>query len=241
MQPTIKVFNDKTVQPDTASKIGKYPHQSILKLAIPIYIKKVTVSNGYISYRERGAISKQVGDVFFNTINGTILNVTNMEHFLKKNSTMTASFNTRFLNITQVSSQWKMPMNSAEGAFSVNGQVDGFNATKLNPIIEPLGMGSVKSGNIKSYSFNLQGNDYKGMGDAILLYDDLKLNLLKNKDDDLKKKTLKSFVANIFIKNQNPSNGTTRKAAISFDRIMTKSFFNLVWKSIFDGAKKSIK
>ena len=241
LQPTIKVFNDKTVQPDTASKIGKYPHQSILKLAIPIYIKKVTVSNGYISYRERGAISKQVGDVFFNTINGTILNVTNMEHFLKKNSTMTASFNTRFLNITQVSSQWKMPMNSAEGAFSVNGQVDGFNATKLNPIIEPLGMGSVKSGNIKSYSFNLQGNDYKGMGDAILLYDDLKLNLLKNKDDDLKKKTLKSFVANIFIKNQNPSNGTTRKAAISFDRIMTKSFFNLVWKSIFDGAKKSIK
>ena len=241
LQPTIKVFNDKTVQPDTASKIGKYPQQSILKLATPIYIKKVTVSNGYISYRERGAISKQVGDVFFNTINGTILNVTNMEHFLKKNSTMTASFNTRFLNITKVSSQWKMLMNSTEGAFSITGQVDGFNATKLNPIVEPLGMGSVKSGNIKSYSFNLQGNDYKGMGDAILLYEDLKMNLLQNKDDDIKKKTVTSFVANVFIKNQNPSNGTTRKAAISFDRIMTKSFFNLVWKSLFDGAKKSIK
>jgi len=240
-QPTIKVFNDRLVTPDTVSKIGKYPHQSISKLSTAIYIKKVTVTNGYISYRERGAISKNVGDVFFNNVNGTISNVTNIESFLKQNSMMMANVSTGFLNTTTITSQWKMPMNATDGAFNITGKVDEFDGTNLNPVIEPLGMGSVKSGIIKSYTFNLQGNDYKGMGNGTLLYNNLKIKLLKNKDDDIKNKNVTSFVANIFIKDQNPLNGTTRKATINFERIMTKSFFNLVWKSIFEGAKKSIR
>ena len=241
LQPTIKVFNDKTVTPDTASKKGKYPQQSIAKLSMPVYIKKVSVSNGYVSYRERGAISKKVGDVFFNNVNGTISNLTNIESFLKQNSMMMVNVNTRFLNITNITSQWKMPMNAADGAFSITGKVDGFDGTKLNPIIEPLGMGSVKSGNIKSYTFNLQGNDYKATGEGLLLYNDLKIKLLKNKEEVIKNKAVTSFVANVFIKDQNPSNGNTRTAKIGFDRVMTKSFFNLLWKSLFDGAKKSLR
>ena len=240
-QPTIKVFNDRLVPPDTASKVGKYPHQSIEKLTTNIYIKKVTVNNGNISYRERGAISKNVGDVFFSNVNGTVNNVTNIKEYLKQNNVMMVNVTSKFLNTATLTSQWKLPLNSANGAFTINGKVGPFDGTKLNPVIEPLGMGSVKSGNINSYTFNLQGTDYKGTGDGILLYDNLKIKLLKSKDDAIKNKNVTSFVANVFIKDQNPSNGNTRKAAINFDRVITKSFFNLVWKSLFDGAKKSLR
>ena len=239
--PSIKVFNDRTVTPDTASKMGKYPQQSIVKLTTAIYIKKVNVTNGYVSYRERGAISKNIGDVFFTNVNGSLTNVTNMEAYLKQNSLMMVNVTTKFLNTAFVTSQWKMPMMTSDGAFSITGKVDGFDGKKLNPVIEPLGMGSVISGNIKSYAFNLQGNDYKGMGDAVLLYDDLKIKLLKSKDDVIKNKSVTSFIANIIIKDQNPGNNKTRTAKIYFDRVMTKSFFNLVWKSLFDGAKKSLR
>lgn len=241
LQPTIKVFNDRTVTPDTASKMGKYPQQSLMKLSTPVNIKKANIINGYVSYRERGAISKNVGDVFFTNVNGTLTNVTNIENYLKQNSLMMVNVTTKFLNMATVTSKWKMPMMASDGAFSITGKVDGFDGKKLNPVIEPLGMGSVKSGNIKSYTFNLQGNDYKGAGDAVLLYNDLKIKLLKNKDDDIKNKSVTSFIANIIIKDQNPSNNKTRIAKISFNRTMTKSFFNLVWKSLFDGAKKSLR
>ena len=240
-QPTIKVFNDRLVPPDTASKVGKYPHQSIAKLTTNIYIKKVTVNNGNISYRERGAISKNVGDVFFSNVNGTVNNVTNIKEYLKQNNVMMVNVTSKFLNTATITSQWKLPLTTTNGAFTINGKVGSFDGTKLNPVIEPLGMGSVKSGNINSYTFNLQGTDYKGTGDGILLYDNLKIKLLKSKDDAIKNKNVTSFVANVFIKDQNPSNGNTRKAAINFDRVITKSFFNLVWKSLFDGAKKSLR
>ncbi len=240
-QPTIKVFNDRLVTPDTASKVGKYPHQSIAKLATAIYIKKVNVKNGYISYRERGAISKNVGDVFFSDVNGVVNNVTNIEKYLQQNSLMLVNVTSKFLNNASLSSQWKLPLNTKNGAFTITGKVGPFDGTKLNPVIEPLGMGSIKSGNIKSYTFNLQGTDYKGTGDGTFLYNDLKIKLLKSKDDDIKNKNVTSFIANVFIKDQNPANGNTRKAIINFDRVVTKSFFNLVWKSLFDGAKKSLR
>ena len=64
---------------------------------------------------------------------------------------------------------------------------------------------------------------------------------IKSRDEEIKNKTVTSFVANLIIKDQNPSNGKTRTGKIEFDRVVTKSFFNLVWKSIFDGAKKSTR
>lgn len=240
-QPTIKVYNDKLVTPDTESKLGKYPHQLLAKLATAIYIKTVNVNNGYVSYRERGALSKNVGDVFFTNVNGVVSNVTNIPNYLKQNNVMLVNVTSKFLNTATLNSQWKLPLNTPNGVFTITGKVGSFDGVKLNPVIEPLGMGSVKSGNINGYTFNIQGTDYKATGDGILLYDNLKIKLLKSKDDAIKNKNVTSFVANVLIKDQNPSNGKTRSANIYYDRVMTKSFFNLVWKSIFDGAKKSLR
>lgn len=241
MQPTIHVFNDRTVLASTQSKVGNYPQQVFYKMNTPVHVKKIILSNGYISYRERGAVSKQVGNVFFNDINATLINVTNVDSVLKQNSTITANVENRFLDITHISSQWQFMMLSTNGTFNVTGKVNAFNAAMLNPIIEPLGRGSVKSGNIKSYAFSLQGNEYKGVGEATLLYDNLNMNILQNKANTAKRQVAASILANFIIKNDNPHNGNLRKVTILFNRVITKSFFNLVWKSLFDGAQKSIK
>ncbi len=241
LEPVIKVFNDKTVTPDTANKVGKFPFQSMMTMPTQFYIKNVKVKSGYISYRERGAISKDIGDVFFSNVNGGINNITNMASYLKQQALMEVNVTTTFLNMAAVKSNWKIPLNANDGAFTIVGNVGGFNGTKLNPIIEPLGMGFIKSGTIKRFNFNLKGNDLKAVGDAVMLYNDLKIKLLKSRDEEMKNKKLTSFVANIIIKDQNPSNGKTRTGKIDFNRVETKSFFNLVWKSIFDGAKNSTR
>ncbi|MEP6711644.1 MAG: hypothetical protein ABJA37_04465, partial [Ferruginibacter sp.] len=243
LQPVIKIFNDRTVLPDTASKMGQYPQQSLQKMKIPIYIKKLNAINGLLVYSERGAISKKTGDVSFNNINVTINNLTNIDSYKSKNAMMVMTAKCKFLNMAAISSEWKMALNSPNGSFNITGDIGPFDGTKLNPVIEPLGMGSVKSGNIHSYNFNLAGDDLKAQGDALLLYDNLKIKLLKNTGDsnNLKKKGIISFVANILIKDKNPSNGVTRKGNMTFGRTITKSFFNLVWKSVFAGAKSSIR
>ena len=241
LEPVIKIFNDRTVMPGTESKMGKYPYQSMMKIPTKFFIKNIKVKNGYISYRERGAISKNIGDVFFSNVNGSIVNVTNIDSCIKQKQMMEVKVQAKFLNMAVLNSQWKMPMNAIDGAFVMTGKLAAFNGTNINPIIEPLGMGSIKSGNMISFTFNIKANDKKAEGDVVLLYDNLKIKLLKNSEQGIKNKSLNSFIANILIKNQNPSNGNLRTGKIEFNRVMTTSFFNIVWKSLFDGFKKSIK
>jgi hypothetical protein len=65
---------------------------------------------------------------------------------------------------------------------------------------------------------------------------------LKRDDDtkEIKKKGLTSFIANVIVKNDNPKNGDLRTVDPKYDRDIHKSFFNLVWKTIFTGMKKTV-
>lgn len=241
LQPILHIFNDRTVTPDTASKLGMYPQQLLQKIKTGIYVKTIRAKNGYIHYKERGALSKQTGDVIFNNAQGVISNFTNIESYKKKNGTMTMKVTAKFLDMAETNSSWILPLNAADGSFEIMGTIGPFSGPKLNPVIEPLGMGTIKSGNIKSYRFDMHGNDMKAWGECTLLYDHLKIRLLKNTGDTIKNKTALSLLANVLIKDQNPSGNNVRKGSMAFNRVMTKTFFNLVWKSIFAGAKSSTK
>src|SRR5258708_3196247 len=46
LQPIIKVFDDRTVTPNPASKVGKYPQQLLQKVKFPVNINKLIVKNG---------------------------------------------------------------------------------------------------------------------------------------------------------------------------------------------------
>ena len=243
LQPILKIFNDRTVDPDTASKVGQYPQQLLQKLGTPVYIKTIRANNASVIYTERGALSKQIGVVTFDNITGTIRNFTNIDSYKKKNSLMVMNADCKFLKMASIRSEWKFPLLASDGAFSITGNIGPFSGPKLNPVIEPLGMGSIRSGEIKSFDFNMTGDNLKAGGSGTLLYNDLKIKLLKNPNDDnkLKNKSVTSFVANIVILDNNPSKGVTRKSDLAFKRIITKTFFNLVWKSIFAGAKSATR
>ena len=112
------------------------------------------------------------------------------------------------------------------------------NAVTLNSIIEPLAMASVKEGRIDEVVFNLDGTDTKAIGNVLFLYHGLKMEILKMGDDaELKKKGLVSLLANTLIKNENTSRANNKE--VNYDRDITKSFFNLIWKTIFTGAKNT--
>ena len=76
-----------------------------------------------------------------------------------------------------------------------------------------------------------------------MLYRDIKISLLKKdkKEKKLDKKGIASLLANIVIKDSNPGKGDEpRTVDVHFNRILNKSFFNLLWKSIFTGIKESV-
>lgn len=242
LQPILNIFNDRTVTPDSVSKIGQYPQQLLQKMQTGIYIKTVKFDNGSVHYKEKGAVSKKTGVVAFDNINGTISNFTNIESYKKQNAVMTVTATATFLNMAAINSVWKLPLTSSNGTFSIAGKIGSFKAPLLNPVTEPLGMASIKSGKIHSYTFTMQGDDLKAEGEALLLYDDLKVSFLKRTDDGaLKDKDLLSGITSIFMKDKNTAGDNARKGDMAFKRVTSKTFFNLVWKSLFAGAKSSVR
>jgi hypothetical protein len=239
LSPVIKIYNDRTIPAFTGNKIGNYPHQLIQKLKFPLYIKKIDVKDGYITYTERGQQSEQKGTVFFSRANGTIENVTNIPAYIKQHHLLVVKANARLLGVGNLQTKWSLPLDTKDGSFIISGYVGGFNASALNPLIEPLALASIKNGTIKSVDFTMEGNDNGAKGSSTLLYHDLKVEALKKDSGDLKKRGLLSFVANLIVKDDNPKNNIIRKGEIDLERDKTRSFFNLIWKGIFKAAKRT--
>ena len=241
MQPVVKIFRDRTVAEDMTSKVGKYPHQMLQNIKFPFSIKKLNVKNGMVAYTEKSNVSNQTGTVFFKSINGTISNVTNIKDIISQNNLLLLDATASFMGVSKVHSVWKLSLNSNNGAFDVSGTAGGFNAVTLNPISQPLGMVSIKKGQINKLAFNMTGTDLTAKGKATLLYADLKIEVLNNDSSNGKKKGLQSLLANALMKDRNPQNGVVRTDEINYQRDVTKSFFNLLWKSIFSAAKKTVQ
>lgn len=238
ISPTIKVSCDRTLPPFTGSKVGNYPHQLIQKLKFPIHIKKLDAKNAYISYTERSAQSGMKGTVFFSAANGSIENITNIKERIAQNNLLILNARAKLMGKANLQTHWELPLNTSNGAFKISGSGGSFDARVLNPLIEPLALASIDKGRINKLDFAMTGDDLKSNGSATLLYEDLKIEALKKDSNDLKKKKLISFIANVVIKDSNPKNGDTRKADTDVERDKTRSFFNLVWKGIFKSAKR---
>ncbi len=240
LQPTLKIFNDRTVTPNPASKVGKYPHQQLQQVKFPFTIRKINIRNGSVYYKERGALSKQTGIVSFENISGVISNVTNVKAAIASNNMLVLNASALFMGVSKLQTTWKLPLNTTNGSFQVSGNAGAFDANALSVMTEPLGMATIKSGKVNKLDFTMTGTDLEAKGVSTLLYEDLKVDILKRDSLELKKKGLMSFVTNFLVKNSNPQGGgAVRKGAINQQREITKSFFNLLWKSIFAAAKKT--
>ncbi|RYG28210.1 MAG: DUF748 domain-containing protein, partial [Chitinophagaceae bacterium] len=226
VQPDLYIYNDRTLPPDPSSKVGKYPQQMLQKIDVPININRLEITKGKVFYRERGAVSRKTGDVIFTRINGTVTGFSNLE----KNSEMVLKAKASFLGITPLTTTWRFPMQKKNGSFSISATVSGADATKFNVVTEPLGMAKIKSGTLKGLRLDMKGDNYGSAGSTTVLYNDLKIIYLEETKgkDTINKKNLLTFFANIFTKNDNPSNGKTRSNSVGIPRDTTRSFFNLV-------------
>lgn len=242
-QSKFLIYRDLSIPRDKKSRVGTYPHQLLMKLAMDVRFNKALFTSSYIEYKERNPKSEKSGKVQFHDVRVLIDNVTNENNALAKNAIMKLQFNANFLNKVPVKALIRFYPGNQQGKFTIDGEMGAMNAKNINVLTEPMGLAQIDKGNIRRLNFSFTGTDYRADGPVTLLYDDLKITLLKKDtaDNSLNKKKLASFVANIAAKNANPGkDGSVRTANVHYERDTNRSFFNLVWKSIFTGVKQNV-
>jgi hypothetical protein len=241
LSPVISVYKDRTQPADGRSKFGKYPHQLLENAPFTIRVKAVHISDARVTYTEKSQESKLEGKLVFQKLRGLITNVNNDPEDLVKNSKCIADINGIFMDHSPIHAKFTFHLNQANvGAFEVSADIEKLDAAQLNPITLPLAQASVKSFDMRELHYYIKGTEKTGLANLSMRYNNLEVEL-KKKDEDgkMKKKGLLSFLVNkLVMYPDNPIKDKERKAVnIQTERIPNKSFFNLVWKTLYASAK----
>ncbi|MBK5270988.1 MAG: hypothetical protein JJE22_08245 [Bacteroidia bacterium] len=240
---TFKIYRDLARPRDKKNRVGTYPQQVIQKLPVGFNIRKIIVANSFLEYKERSRITRKSGKVQYYNTYTSISNFTNDTNAIAANNVMRVDMSTRFLNKTPVKLTWLFYLLDPKGRFDVNGTCGAIDATALNPLTEPMGPAHIKRGHISGVSFNMHGYDYGMDGAVKMLYEDIHVTVLEKEkgSTELDERALKSFIANIMIKNSNPKkNEEPRVAQVHLDRDQNHSIFYLFWKTILKGLKETV-
>ena len=239
---SVSLYNDKRYPKKSASKIGKSPHQQLMKVKQLIRIDTVYVDNIDVLYGEYSAKFHKEGVITFNKARGTLTNVTNDSTLLAKNKFMRADLQAKIMNSGLLKIQFGFDMLSKDGYHTYKGSLGRMQATSFNKILTPLLNAEISSGNIRSISFNFQANDYRNWGDFRFDYDHLKLNLMNAVDPGMsktKKGVLSFVVNNILINDSNPdANEKYHIGKVNYKRVPEHTFFKTMWQSLLDGIKQ---
>ncbi|WP_207512073.1 hypothetical protein [Longitalea luteola] len=241
---SFKIARDRSYPLRTVSKVGHYPQQELLKIPIDLALKKVIVQDGYIEYKEKVPKTGSSGVLVFDNVYATLHNVTSRRKDIRKNNVFTIHFNSRLLSSIPLTATLKLYYGNNKGRFAVNGSLKSTDATIFNRLSKPMAMVEINSGNINSLDFNLIGNDYNARGIVRLLYNDLKIKILKKdqEEKEIKNRKMVTLLANMAILDANPGkkNDVERIVSISHPRDVSASIFNLIWKSIFKGVQNTL-
>ena len=112
----------------------------------------------------------------------------------------------------------------------------------LNPLTQPMALAKVDEGEIRGLNYHISATNTHATGKLTLLYDGLNVKLLKKDEQKNKYKTkaLPTLAAGIVMKKSNPQDGKTRTVDVDYQRDIYRSIFNLMWKALFSGVKKTV-
>lgn len=139
------------------------------------------------------------------------------------------------MNASPMSVSWTLDTANMSDSFTIVGNISNLPAARINPFIEPY-LKARATGEITDLSFNFRGNNAGLNGTLNMKHKALKVALLKETGE---KNKILSGLVNLVVR----SNSGEYPASVSVDNVQrdnTKSFFNLFWKGIEEGLKKTL-
>ena len=182
----IEVYLDRTKQPPTKTKIGKYPHQLLMKLPLQVNIKQLNINNAEVMYEELNPVSGKSGKLYLNNLNAHAINVTNEKDQISKNRFSKVSATALIKKTVPLSAHLSFDLKQYKsGNFTAQVKIGATDNRKIiNEVAEPLGLLSIKTGSISNLSSTISGNNIQGSGKVLLAYNDLHISLLKKDETE---------------------------------------------------------
>ncbi len=235
---TIRSFKNRQIA--QKPRIKKLFYESVQQFPYPLAIRSIRLHHIDVEYQELAEHADFPGTVTFEGLSGTFSGLTNIPKARQPYFTLTAQG--KLMDQGLLEATFHLPVDSTENHFRIEGRLGSMEMPSLNPAIVPLANIKITSGKINEMTFRITGNDRKAQVDMVLLYENLKIRIVKEKDGHFKTRSFLSTLANgLIINNNNPDrNRSPRQGEGSAERDLYRSQFNYLWKTLLAGLKSSV-
>lgn len=227
------------------NKITSFPNIAVHNLKTEVKIDTVIIKHVDINYSEFNKKSGQLGTISFNNTNARVLNFTNNKLALQKNNIGKIQVSTHFMDHGKLDVAFVFNLTDKNASYSYKGTLGTMGLQAVNPATIPLAMIKISSGTLRALNFDFKGDSKTSKGKVTILYNDLKVNILRADTTNaiLKKKLIESLFANLFIlKHNNPDKEgeVPRSFNVTYTRPLTKTFFATLWETLLTGIKPGV-
>ncbi|MDF2430400.1 MAG: hypothetical protein JWP44_31 [Mucilaginibacter sp.] len=242
---TAEIFGNPNITQPKTDRVATFPNVGLFKIKADMKIDTVRVNHINVVYTEYSRKSNKTGSISFNNTSGRFLNVTTNPVALQKNSMSAIQLSTYFMNRGKLNLWINFNLTDTNNSFTLKGNLGPMDLKAVNQATMPLSMVKITSGRLKQLDFDLKADKKKATGKVDVLYNDLKVTVLKpdTTHDNLKRQTIASLYANTFIiKHDNPDveGGQPRVFYTNFSRTFDMPFFKFVWQTLLSGIKPSV-
>lgn len=240
----LAILNNPKNNPVGVDRIKTFPNFGLQKLRADLNIDTINANHITVSYTEFSQKSSKTGTITFNDSKGQILNVTTNKTSLRKNNISTARLSSNFMNKGKLDVLFTFNLTDTSASYSYKGSIGPMNLQALNPAIMPLGLVKINSGKLTQMDFDITADSKISRGKVAVLYNDLKVTVLKpdTSNNMLKHLTIASLYANtMVIKRNNPDmeGGQPRSFYVTYNRPKNSTFFKTIWHTLLTGIKPS--
>lgn len=227
------IYRDKNV----TFNFNRYPpfyNESFLKLAIPLHIDSVIITNSRIQYGELAEGRPIAGTILLDKFNLQSYNLTNQVTADSIENVMQFNIQAMVMGEGPLNLRLTLPLEGNLHDFRCSGSVGAMQLRPLNDMLEPAINIKFNGGKVNRLTFDFIANDKASKGWMEFLYQDLDVALMKK--DPEKEWGLVSSLANTMTLSNNPAPGKNLKIVeIGYERDKNKGIINYVWKTIQSG------
>lgn len=211
--------------------------QKLRGLKFGLDIPKINIKNSTLIYQEVSKKNLEIGTLTFNNFNANIKNI--YSGYARKTGPKTEiKVNTNFMKQANVNVLWTFNILNKSDAFNIQGTVKNLPAEAMNPFLKPY-LNVSGTGIIDEVDFNFNGDNNKANGTFAMNYENLKISLFKEKDNEMKKRAFLSDLANLAIK-KNTHGKTIEHHTKTVEREKNKGFFNFFWLNLKQGLQQTL-
>lgn len=247
--PDIYIFRDKRVP--SKYKYVALPAMLLREMTFPFSIPVIEIENGKIIYEEITLKTLEKIQLPFYDLRATIYHMSSDSLYLLSQPIMSIEAKASIFDSVKTEITYTANTLNPNNVFSLKGNMQSFSATLLNRCITPATHVIIDDGIVNGIHFKFTANENVANGIIDMDYKDLKLTVLeKDNKDKPKRSELKSFIANIFVRNQDPKvknniRGNASKAhqqngKIHFERRKDRFIFNYWWNAFKSGVTSTV-